>query len=176
MSTWVVGASQGSPGSPVWTLTNNNGFNWTPVCSILDTPSTTIGGPVGLSANPQGFVATWLDSNDSNGYASFYFTPLTVLPVSAPTLLQGIAAKNQFLTQTERLNVITWNPPAQGVALSYSIYRDAALTQLIATIPASTPLRYVDHNVQQGKTYTYYIVAFDGLGNASPSASIAITT
>ena len=64
--------NQGSPGSPMWTLSNNNGFNWTPVCSILPTLSTTIGGPVGLSANSQGFVATWLDSNDSNAYASFY--------------------------------------------------------------------------------------------------------
>lgn len=75
MSVWVIGASQGSPGSPVWTLTANNGFNFTPVCSILSAASTTIGGPVGLSANTQGFVATWLDGNDSNAYASFYVTP-----------------------------------------------------------------------------------------------------
>jgi hypothetical protein len=75
MSAWVVGASQGSPGSPFWTFTNNNGFNLTPLCSILATESTTIGGPVGLSANSKGFVATWLDFNDSNAYASFYSTP-----------------------------------------------------------------------------------------------------
>ena len=72
MSAWVVGSGSGSPGTPVWTFTSNNGFNWTPVCSILSAPSTTIEGPVGLSANTQGFVATWLDSNDSNAYASFY--------------------------------------------------------------------------------------------------------
>ncbi|MGB8467376.1 MAG: hypothetical protein WCE21_00065 [Candidatus Babeliales bacterium] len=80
MSTWVVGANQGSPGSPVWTLSTNNGFNFTPVCSILSNTSTTIGGPVGLSANAAGFVATWLDSNDSNAYASFYGTPIPVPP------------------------------------------------------------------------------------------------
>jgi hypothetical protein len=80
MSTWIVGSSAGSPGSPMWTLSNNNGFNWTPVCSILATVSTTIGGPVGLSANFKGFVSTWLDSNDSNAYASFYLTYST--PVS----------------------------------------------------------------------------------------------
>jgi hypothetical protein len=77
MSVWVVGASQGSPGTPMWTFTRNNGFNFTPVCSILSTPSTMIGGPVGLSANTRGFVATWLDGNDSNAYASFFVTPIS---------------------------------------------------------------------------------------------------
>jgi hypothetical protein len=74
MSTWIDG---GNPGTPVWTLSTNNGFNFTPVCSILATESTTIGGPVGLSANSTGFVATWLDGNDSNAYASFYYTPVS---------------------------------------------------------------------------------------------------
>lgn len=75
MSAWIVGENQNDPGSPVWMLSNNNGFNWTPVCSIVQTPSTTITGPLGLSANTHGFVATWLDTNDSNAYASFYWTP-----------------------------------------------------------------------------------------------------
>lgn len=77
ISAWIVGASEGSPGTPMWTFTSNNGFNFTPVCSILSTPSTTIGGPVGLSANTRGFVATWLDGNDLNAYASFFVTPLS---------------------------------------------------------------------------------------------------
>lgn len=75
MATWVVGANQNDPGSPVWTFSSDNGFSWTPVCPILATESTTITGPVGLSANSKGFVATWLDSNDNNTYASFYGTP-----------------------------------------------------------------------------------------------------
>ena len=71
MSTSIIG------GSPMWTLSTNNGFNWTSSASILATPSTTIVGPVGVSANSKGFVATWLDSVDSNAYASFYLSPPT---------------------------------------------------------------------------------------------------
>ena len=44
----AVGTSQAVPGTPVWTFTSNNGFNFTSVCSILSTTSTTIGGPIGL--------------------------------------------------------------------------------------------------------------------------------
>lgn len=77
MATWIVGAGTNDPGTPIWTLSANYGFNWTSQCSILQTESTTILGPVGLSANDQGFVATWLDGNDSNAYAAFYYTPVT---------------------------------------------------------------------------------------------------
>ncbi len=77
MSSWAETADQASyPGTPMWIFSSNNGFNWTPVCSILQSPSsTTILGPVGLSGNYKGFVSTWVDSADSNAYASFYSAP-----------------------------------------------------------------------------------------------------
>ena len=98
MVTWIVGASTDNPGTPMWTLTTNNGFNWSPVCSILSTPSTTIGGPVGLSANKNGFVATWLDTNDSNVYASFYTTPSLDDLASNPFALRLYQKYNARLT------------------------------------------------------------------------------
>jgi hypothetical protein len=88
MSAWVIGSGTDAPGSPVWIFSDNNGFNWTPVCSILSTPSTTISGQIGLSGNYQGFVATWLDSNDSNAYASFYTTASASATDIFVTLLQ----------------------------------------------------------------------------------------
>lgn len=75
MSAWVVN------GSPMWQFSSNNGFNWTPLCSILQNTSTTIVGPVGIGSNAQGFVAAWLDSLDSNAYISLYATP-TVSPTN----------------------------------------------------------------------------------------------
>lgn len=82
MTVWTVS------GNPVWTFSTNNGFNFTPVCSILSAPSTTIFAPMGLSANAQGFVVTWLDTNDLNAYASFYTTPTTTYNNIFVTLLQ----------------------------------------------------------------------------------------
>lgn len=91
MSSWVVGAGEGNTGSPMWTFTENNGFNWTPLCPILATESTTITGPIGLSANNRGFIASWLDTNDDNAYVSFY-----AFPVAGPT------SHNPFVTLLEQ--------------------------------------------------------------------------
>lgn len=171
LSAWVVGSDEGSPGSPMWTFTSNNGFNLTPLCSILATPSTTIVGPVGLSANTQGFLATWLDSNDSNAYASFYMGP--VLP---PTNVVGCRSENIFLLQAVPINLITFSAPTSGtVPTSYQIYNDAALTNLLATIPASGPLQYVDQNTNVDDSYTYYIVSVDQNGNASSPAQVTVS-
>lgn len=172
ISAWVVGENQNDPGTPVWTFSANNGFDWTPVCSILAAPSSTIGGPVGLSANNHGFVATWLDSNDSNAYASFYFTPASVLP---PTDVVGCKSQNIFLSQTEYANVITWSPPTSGMPpVSYKIYRDANLTNLVATIPANKPLEFVEHNVQPKVSYTYYLVSVSADDQTSAAVSVTV--
>jgi hypothetical protein len=171
LSAWVVGASQGSPGSPYWTFTSNNGFNLTPLCSILATPSTTIGGPVGLSANSRGFVATWLDSNDGNAYASFYAGP--IMP---PTNVTGCSSQNIFLLQKVLFNQLSWAAPLGGITpVSYKIYRDAGLTDLVATIPSTGPLQYTDQNTQAGVAYTYYIVSVDQNGDISSSVQITVT-
>ncbi|MBY0109490.1 MAG: hypothetical protein K2X90_00015 [Candidatus Babeliaceae bacterium] len=172
ISAWIVGSSADSPGSPMWTLSNNNGFNWTPVCSILPTLSTTIEGPVGLSANAQGFVATWFDSNDSNAYTSFYSAP-GLLP---PNSLQGCKTQNRFLTQSDLINKLTWQAPASGAApAAYKIYRNVELTDLVATVSASAPLQYFDHNRQPNIVYSYYVVCVDGSGSVSAPASVTVT-
>lgn len=97
MSSWVIGADESSPGSPVWTFSANNGFNWTPVCPILLTESTTITAPVGLSANTTGFIATWPDTNDSNAYASFYATPAPTPPAAGQNIWRKINALEVYL-------------------------------------------------------------------------------
>jgi hypothetical protein len=123
---------------------------------------------VGLSANSNGFVATWLDSNDSNAYASFY---PSLLP---PTNVKGCISQNIFLTQTEILNIITWNAPIGITPTSYKIYSDANLTNLIATIPGTGPLLYTVHNRKINVVYTYYVVSIDQYGNASEPVEIVV--
>jgi hypothetical protein len=168
VSTWSAG------GDAAWAITTNNGFDWTPQCSILSSPSSSIFSPIALSANDQGyFVATWIDSNDNNAYTSFYFNASgNILP---PTNLKGSKQVNRFFTQSVYSNTITWSAPLSGnTPVSYSIYRDAALTTLAGTVTSSQPLQFVDQNRQPGKQYSYYIVSVDGQENVSAPATIVV--
>ena len=89
---------------------------------------------------------------------------------------RGHQAKNVFLTQTEFVNILTWQPPTTGTPVSYIIYRDALLTDVAGTVLATAnPLQFVDHSRKPGATYTYYIIAVDASGNTSAASVIPIT-
>lgn len=171
MFSWVVN------GNPMWATSNNNGFNLSPECSLLNTPSSTINGEVALSANNRGFVATWVDSSDANAYASFYFTPAgnvfsTTGNIFSPTNLKGAQQVNRFFSQSDYMNVLTWNAPSLGDnPVSYSIYRNAALTDLAGV---TQQLQFVDHNRKPGVQYSYYVVSVGASGNMSAPAMITV--
>lgn len=97
------------------------------------------------------------------------------IELSPPTHLRGRQIKEEFATQTDIINIIKWSPPTQGeTPSSYRIYRDEALTQLLADIPATAPLKFADHNRHPHIVYTYFVVSVDAKGNVSAPATIAI--
>jgi hypothetical protein len=157
-------------GNATWMLSTNNGFDWTPQCSILNTPSSTITGPIALSANTRGFVGTWADTNDNNAYVTFYFTPAG--NVFSPTNLKGAQQVNRFFSQSDYMNVLTWNAPSLGDnPVSYSIYRNASLTDLAGV---TQQLQFVDHDRKPGIRYSYYVVSVGAQGNMSAPAMIIV--
>jgi hypothetical protein len=98
----------------------------------------------------------------------------TILP---PASVSGCKTKNVFLLQTDYINKITWTTPAYGdEPVSYNIYRDAALTQLAATVSASSTLKFYDHDRNPNVIYSYYITTVDGYGNESDAASMTVTS
>ena len=152
--------------------------------SIVNTSTNTVTGVV-TDLNPATFNAPntmAITSNGEYGYVSnegnntvsiVYITT----PIFPPTNAQGCKSQNIFLSQTELLNSITWSAPTSGTApVSYKIYRDAALTNLLATVPATGPLQYTDHNRQASVRYTYYIVSVDQDGNFSSSVEVVASS
>lgn len=96
--------------------------------------------------------------------------------VGTPGNFTGCKVVNKFLMQLDRANKLTWSAPTIGnPPVTYQLYRDAALTQLVATVPATSTLQYVDHNRPANVNDTYYIVAVDNNGNISIPASITVT-
>ncbi|HEX2977611.1 MAG TPA: PKD domain-containing protein [Candidatus Babeliales bacterium] len=92
-----------------------------------------------------------------------------------PSSAKGSQICCRYPTQTDIINLITWNLPLVGTApLEYQIYRDALLTDLIATIPASSPLQFSDHNRLPKTTYTYYLVSVSSDGLLSSPITIIV--
>lgn len=97
-------------------------------------------------------IATFSVGNGPWGVA---FTPFPS-PVSS---LTGTCCKERFLTQFDYVNIIAW--PAQAGAVSYKIYRDAALTVLAGE---TTDTTFEDHNRSRNEIATYYVVSVDAMG------------
>lgn len=91
-----------------------------------------------------------------------------------PNLVQGAQMRNVFLTQTDSINYIAWTAPYGQTPVSYKIYRDSALTNLLATIVATEVLHYYDHNRNAHSSYSYYIVSVDQDGSVSEANSVTI--
>jgi YVTN family beta-propeller protein len=90
--------------------------------------------------------------------------------------VQACKTRNIFLTQEDLINKLTISSSGASLPVSYSIYRDAALTDLVATIPATQPSAvYLDHNRQPDVTYTYYIVGINDMGTSSSPVTVTVT-
>lgn len=103
------------------------------------------------------FHAVWVEENRvqaARWKADPLFGPLP------PEHFRGVQKKNDFATQTVFVNILKWDAPNGGLTpVSYRIYRDAELKDLIAEIPAREKLTYEDSYRKKGKQYSYYIVS-----------------
>jgi hypothetical protein len=86
----------------------------------------------------------------------------------------GRKVRNIFLIQEDLVNKLTWTASGESLPISYSIYRDAALTDLIATIPAKAPLEFFDHYRNPAIVYTYYLVGINAVGTTSEPVVITV--
>lgn len=111
----------------------------------------------------------------NNGAPAASLSQTINIASSPPTNIKGFQRSCRYLTQTDLINVIKWSPPAYGeLPVAYRIYRNMALTDLIATIPAGARLKFEDHNRKKKKIYTYYLVSVSGTGVISSPVSVII--
>lgn len=164
----------------------------TPITGTVVTDAT-ISGPITIALTPDGkslYVVSQLSNmtnviNTSNALVPTFKTsiPVGTTPFALaitpsnfpPTNVSGCKTKNVFLFQTDYINNITWSAPTNGTPASYKIYRDAALTQLVATVSANGPLQYYDHNRNPNVDYSYYITSVDSSGTQSNAVSVTVT-
>lgn len=96
------------------------------------------------------------------------------ISLSPPTDFHGKQIEEKFATQTDLINSLRWDSPTQGTTpVSFAIYRDSALTDLVAIVPADEH-SYLDHNRHPDIAYTYFIVSIAANGARSAPASITV--
>lgn len=88
-----------------------------------------------------------------------------------PSGLVGVRIENEFLTQIDYVSHLTWQPSSDPSVVKYYVFRNGTL---IATIPASGPFVYNDHNRRKNKADVYSVVAVNGSGVQSTSISVTV--
>lgn len=143
--------------------------------NIIDIQTNTVISPVisvGLSPSHAA-----ISPNGKFAYVT-NFTSHTVSVIALPPFhihAQGCKIKNKFLNETETFNKLTWSVTGSELPSNYSIYRNAALTDLAATVKATDPLVFVDDTSKRHVTNTYYITGTDASGFTSLPVTVTVS-
>lgn len=89
--------------------------------------------------------------------------PYVIFPATDGFAYQAV---DKFATQTDYVNVLSWDPPTiRIVPVAYEIYSDADLTNLIAIVNSGTYVEF--HNQIKNRRVVYYVVSIGPLGERS---------
>ncbi len=114
--------------------------------------------------------------SNNGGPSAKIILSVEVLPTPASHLV-GFQTKHQSPFRINIINVLEWDAPLLGSEpVSYKIFRDSALTDLLATVPGTAPLHYYDQNRASGVNYTYYLVSVSSDGTYSAPVSVTVTS
>jgi DNA-binding beta-propeller fold protein YncE len=119
-------------------------------------------------------ITTFANVSGTRSGGVYWVGSLPPPPMPSVASPKGRQLLNRFLSQSDRINVISWSAPTDFTPIVYRIYRDAALTQLAGEVAASYSF-FQDHNRKKGRFYSYYIVAIDGTGAMLDIGSITVT-
>lgn len=105
----------------------------------------------------------------NNGGPSATLTEEITIPPSPPTNFKNRRCKNKFVAQTEYINRLTWTASTDPTVVRYLLFRNG---RLIATLSASGPLKYNDHDRPKNKIDTYTLIAVNAMGIQSKPITI----
>lgn len=94
------------------------------------------------------------------------------IPPLPPSNFRGKNRKDKFLTQTDLINTLSWQPSSDPSVTGYLIHGSDGS---VAKVPASGPFTADMHNRHPHTTYIYTIVAFNESGQSSP-LTISVST
>lgn len=120
-----------------------------------------------------------ISSNGEFAYVSNY-TSNTVSVIALQSFrfinVKGCKLKKHCVDgDDEYVNKLSWKAKGTSLPVSYALFRDAQLNDLIATFPAaSRSMKYFDHVQQKQHKYTYYLVGTNAVGTSSVPVEIVV--
>lgn len=93
-----------------------------------------------------------------------------LFPPSPPSNLEGSTTKSRFLTQTEIVNKLTWDPSLDTCVKQYYIRRNS---KLIGKVPAKGPYEFYDEKHNKMKD-VYSLTAVKANGTESTALTITL--
>jgi len=123
------------------------------------------------SFSPGTHPLTAVYSGDSNFASSTSpVVNLNVITAEPPRNLKGF----QKLEGIRLVNVLKWKAPVGGTPIvKYIVFRNS-LDHKIGKVTHLQNLKFKDYKIEEGKTYTYYVVSVDSFGNKSAPAKVVV--
>jgi hypothetical protein len=163
------------PGGTIFSARLPLGGVWT-APELVATPSNTVSLLISsLSNNGFGFAA-WPEGVQPFNYFATVDRPFvpppppSPTPPAPPTSINGASCNDKFATQTDCIHSFIWTASPTPSVVAYQIMRNGVL---IATIPASAPLIFVDHN-RCKRTDVYTVIALDANGLSSTPVGVIV--
>lgn len=134
--------------------------------NIIDIKTNKVIPPIiAVGQSPDGVA---ISSNGEFAYVTNYTSNIvSVIALQTFEIVAQVTQVNCFVGQKYLANKITWTVSGTSLPISYSIYRDIQLTDLVGTVLATQPFVFFDTNINPNINYNYFIVGTNKVGTSS---------
>lgn len=142
---------------------------------IIDTATNAVIPPIIAVGESPDYVT--ISPDGQFAYISNY-TSNTVNVIALPSFTlaaRGCHTTNRFLTRIQPVDKITWSVTGTSLPVSYSLYADEELTDLIGTVPAQQPHQFFVRDVDPTRPNIYYLVGTNKAGTMSAPLEVRVT-
>ena len=151
-------------------------FSWTVVANGVSGASNGSGSLIAQTLStttsaPGTVTYTIIPTSPTGCLGSPLIAVVTVVHSLPPSNFRGEVRKNKFLTQTDIINQLNWNPSPDPSVVGYLIRGSDGS---VATVPASGPYQVAFHNRHPHETYIYTLVAFTASGQESSPLTVTL--
>jgi len=153
-------------GTPPFTPYASASSNLPAAFSVISGPATISGNTLTLT----NFGTIVIAANQS-GNDEFAAAPQVTQSFEVTFKFDGKVTHNNFLTQTDIINQLSWGPNPNPSITFFQLFRNGTF---LKQFPVAGPFHYDDHNRKKKQTNTYVLNAINAAGTTVYSATVVL--